>query len=384
MNEIMVSISCATYNHENYIRDAIEGFLMQKTDFKFEIIIHDDASTDRTVEIIKDYQKRYPEIIKPIYQTENQFSKGVRIGKIIYGHAKGKYIASCEGDDYWTDPHKLQKQVDFMEANPDYSMCGHATKVIDVTTNEEIKWIYNRQGQDMELPFEYLGENLLFFQTATMVMRSEYIKNGLPEFHSMSLNGDIAIQYLMAHHGKVYYFDDVMAVHRKFAPDSYTVKYNRDILLRIRNRENQIAMLKAFNTYSKGQHNDTVQKKIENLNESLEKMKNSSVLKHMDKVIDILSPESFAKIKGNDIYIFAASVEGRRLLRVLDKYDINIKGFIDNNVNLQKKFIDKKFVYSLNEIEKNALIIVSSTFYMDEIVAQLEELQFTNYLLLKS
>lgn len=384
MNDILVSINCITYNHENYIREAIESLLMQNTDFKFEILIHDDASTDNTSEIIKEYQQKYPDLIKPIYQIENQYSKGIKITPLNIKRAKGKYIAFCEGDDYWTDPFKLQKQVDFMEANPDYSMCGHATKIIDVSLNEEINWIYNEYGQDMELPFEYLGENLLFFQTATMLMRSEYIMNGFPEFHSMSLNGDIAIQYLMAHLGKVYYFDDVMSVHRKFAPDSYTVKYNRDILQRIRNRENQIAMLKAFNTYSNFQHNNTVQKRIENLNESLEKMKNSAYLKHTDKVIDILSPESFTKIKGNDIYIFAASVEGKRLLRVLDKYGINIKGFIDNNVNLQKKFIDKKLVYSLNEIEKNALIIVSSTFYMNEIVAQLEELQFTNYLLLKS
>jgi len=106
----IVSICCITYNHEKYIRDAIEGFLMQKTLFPIEILIHGDASTDKTADIIKEYEVKYPDIIKPIYQTENQFSKGVSISATYqFPRARGKYIAICEGDDYWTDPHKLQK-----------------------------------------------------------------------------------------------------------------------------------------------------------------------------------------------------------------------------------------------------------------------------------
>ena len=114
----LVSISCITYNHKQYIRDAIEGFLMQITNFPVEILIHDDASTDGTAEIIREYEKQYPWLIKPVYQTENQYSKhnGI-ISKIQYVRALGKYIAFCEGDDYWTDPYKLQKMVDFLESN---------------------------------------------------------------------------------------------------------------------------------------------------------------------------------------------------------------------------------------------------------------------------
>ena len=116
----LVSINCITYNHKQYIRDAIEGFLMQITNFPVEILIHDDASTDGTVEIIREYEKQYPWLIKPVYQTENQYSKHnsfISISKIQYGRALGKYIAFCEGDDYWTDHYKLQKQVDFLESN---------------------------------------------------------------------------------------------------------------------------------------------------------------------------------------------------------------------------------------------------------------------------
>ena len=116
-NNIMVSICCITYNQEKFIRQALDGFLMQKTNFKYEIIIHDDASTDNTANIILEYEKKYPDIIKPIYQTENQYSKGKKPTLITYKAAQGKYIALCEGDDYWIDENKLQLQVDYMEKN---------------------------------------------------------------------------------------------------------------------------------------------------------------------------------------------------------------------------------------------------------------------------
>lgn len=92
-DEIMVSVICTAYNHEKYIRQCLDGFVMQKTNFKYEVIVHDDASTDNTAEIIREYEKKYPEIIKPIYQKENQYSKGVSIGKIIYPLCQGKYLA---------------------------------------------------------------------------------------------------------------------------------------------------------------------------------------------------------------------------------------------------------------------------------------------------
>ncbi len=138
MKEIMVSISCITFNHEQYISDAIESFLMQQTNFNYEILIHDDASTDRTVEIIKEYQKKYPNLIKPIYQTENQYSKGADVSFINEKRAVGKYLSICEGDDYWTDPHKLQKQFDFMEEHPECSLCVHGGKV--VSTEKQLKY----------------------------------------------------------------------------------------------------------------------------------------------------------------------------------------------------------------------------------------------------
>ena len=126
---LMVSIWCITYNHEPYIRQCLEGFVMQKTNFRFEAIVHDDASTDGTAAIVREYAEKYPDIIKPIFEIENQYSKGDgSLDRIMEEVCTGKYVAFCEGDDYWIDPLKLQKQVDYLESHPEYSMCFHNAK----------------------------------------------------------------------------------------------------------------------------------------------------------------------------------------------------------------------------------------------------------------
>ena len=123
-NETMVSILCTAYNHEKYIKQCLDGFIMQKTNFKFEVIVHDDASTDNTANIIREYENKYPDIIKPIYQKENKFSRKISItSNFTLPKAKGKYIAICEGDDFWKDNTKLQKQVDALENNTECKCC---------------------------------------------------------------------------------------------------------------------------------------------------------------------------------------------------------------------------------------------------------------------
>lgn len=136
----LVSVSTITYNHKDFIAKCIEGVLSQKTNFRIEYLIHDDCSTDGTTEIVRQYAEKYPDIIKPMYEQENQYSKGGPWGSIVYNYprARGKYIALCEGDDFWTDPYKLKKQVDFMESHPDYSCCFHRYVNKNIHNNKEV------------------------------------------------------------------------------------------------------------------------------------------------------------------------------------------------------------------------------------------------------
>ena len=135
---LMVTIRCVTYNHEPYIRECLEGFVMQKTNFRFEAIVHDDASTDGTANIIREYAEKYPDIIKPIFETENQYSKrDGSLRRIMNSHMKGKYIAMCEGDDCWIDPYKLQKQVDYLESHPECVYSCHRYYIYNEYTKEK-------------------------------------------------------------------------------------------------------------------------------------------------------------------------------------------------------------------------------------------------------
>lgn len=177
--DIIVSIITLTYNHESYIRECLDGILMQQTSFKFELLIHDDASTDNTANIIREYEAKYPDIIKPIYQTENQYSKKVPIGcTYLYPRAQGKYIALCEGDDYWTDPLKLQKQVDFLEANDEYGCVYTAYETInaegDIISFEPSKKHMGRSFSG-DIFYELLVDN--FPQTLTVLFRRELLNN---------------------------------------------------------------------------------------------------------------------------------------------------------------------------------------------------------------
>ncbi len=131
MSTPLVAIKCTVYNHEPYLRDCLDGFVMQQTDFPFVAVVHDDASTDHSADIIREYAEKYPDIIRPIYETENQYSRGTlsQIMNDAVDATGAKYIALCEGDDYWTDPKKLQKQVDFLETHSEYDMvCGRYVK----------------------------------------------------------------------------------------------------------------------------------------------------------------------------------------------------------------------------------------------------------------
>lgn len=201
-----VSIKCITFNHEPFIEKALKGFLSQVTDFPFEIIVHDDASTDNTAKIIKRYQEMYPRLIKAIYQKENQYSQGNKPGHMIAEMCQGKYVAMCEGDDYWTDPHKLQKQVGFLDANPDFVIsCHNAVCVDDMGKEISGTKLPSTMKRDFSKRDLIQANSLLL----TMSWMYRNIKIERPRESRMVLNGDNFFISLIGHYGKGKYHDDI-------------------------------------------------------------------------------------------------------------------------------------------------------------------------------
>ena len=209
----VVSICCITYNHKDYIAQAIDSFLMQETNFPFEILIHDDASTDGTSEIISSYERKYPDIISVFIQDENQYSQGGRFmaPRFLLPVARGKYIALCEGDDYWTSPQKISKQFKFMEESLDYSCCFHAIEQKDDTVNKSLSHTKLPLKGDT-FYFEDVVESY-FIPTLSLFFRKSLMPLDLPSYQK-KMFGDMFMQLLLTSKGPAYYFDEVMGVYR--------------------------------------------------------------------------------------------------------------------------------------------------------------------------
>jgi glycosyltransferase involved in cell wall biosynthesis len=210
-----------TFNHENYIRDCIEGILMQKTTFPVQVLIHDDASTDKTAEIVREYEMKYPKLIKAYYQKINSYSQKdksekMRLREPFYSWRIGKYEAMCEGDDYWTDSLKLQKQVDFLEANPEYNLCVSGYKKYDVYSEETIDIIQfpngvvrKTNGYTFTLDDTSKG---WFTKTMTAVYRND--KDLFQKTTQYKFGRDINLLYHILRIGKGFYFTEIMGVYR--------------------------------------------------------------------------------------------------------------------------------------------------------------------------
>ena len=224
---IVVSVICNAYKQEKYIGQCLDSIVCQKTDFPFEILVHDDASPDRTADIIREYEAKYPELIKPIYQTENKYWTHDGVGIYQYPRAKGEFIAFCEGDDYWTDENKLQKQVDALRAHPECDMCAHAAVAVDAENGNVVE-VFEPYDHDTILTTDevIMGEGG-FLATNSLVYRS-YLKDNMPPFRQyMSL--DYTIQIHGSLRGGILYLKDNMSAYRKGVPGSWTSSYNKDI-----------------------------------------------------------------------------------------------------------------------------------------------------------
>ena len=252
-----VSIICNTYNHEKYIAQALDSFLAQKTDFPIEVLVHDDASTDGTAAIVRQYAEKYPDIIKPILQTENQYQFRVITYTYQVPRAQGKYIAFCEGDDYWTDPEKLQLQYDFMESHPDYSACCHAYDMVyaDRSLLERRRDFIG--DRDLTLP-DLVGNQLEITHHATFfALRS--VVDGCDGYFLGTLVNDMVFRIRCALCGKIRYFDRVMSAYRRFVEGSWTMTEGFQKERFAKNLEQYIPFFQKLDDYTEEKYHTVLQ-----------------------------------------------------------------------------------------------------------------------------
>lgn len=224
MTKSILSIICLVYNHVNYIRDCLDGFVKQKTNFPFEVLINDDCSTDGTADIIREYEKKYPNLFRCVYQTENQWGKKDIWLDILFPMIQGKYVALCDGDDYWIDPLKIQKQVDFLETHLDYSICFHPVTVHWEDQRENDVIIPNESILGKKNDFDL--SNLVkqnFIPSNSVVYRWQ--KDVVTFFPRGVQPGDWCLHLFHAKYGKIKMLSDVMSVYRRNKGGIWTEYY---------------------------------------------------------------------------------------------------------------------------------------------------------------
>lgn len=268
MGDIEVTICCVTFNHAKYVRKCLDTLVCQETNFKYEILIHDDLSQDGTIGIIQEYAKKYPDIIVPYIEEENQYSKGNRaiIINLMLGLARGKYIAICEGDDFWNDEKKLQKQYDLLEQNSDCVMCTHKVRTVDETGQQIIAYIPKDYNEKKVINGDWYVKHILendrhLFHTSSMFFRKSAMEKdfgNIPPFMTVAATEDRVLFLYYGSKGNLIYLPDEMSSYRSMSEGSWSskmVKY-RDRFYA--NDQDILEMIDGFNKYTNYKYKDSV------------------------------------------------------------------------------------------------------------------------------
>ena len=254
---IKVSVICITYNHEGWIRDALEGFVAQRTPWPVEVLVYDDASTDGTAGIVKEYEARYPELIRAFCSSVNIHSQGgIAARDVLQPRIRGEFVALCEGDDYWTDPDKLRHQVEALEAHPEADICAHAARRL----RPGGKVIYDAPlHRDAVIPVEevILGGGGYVVTSSLLCRRDAYLlQTPMREL----LYSDYTLQIQGSLRGGMVYLRDCMSVYRQGLPGSWTSRHHG-----VAHSEYRVLirrMLRALDDYTGGRYSAVIDKRI--------------------------------------------------------------------------------------------------------------------------
>lgn len=407
----LVSIWCFTYNHEKYIRDALNGFLNQKTTFPYEIVIHDDASTDNTQLILKEYEEKYPQLIRVVYRKENIYSQGIWydvMSQLEQEILKGKYIAYCEGDDYWIDENKLQIQVDYLEQNTDCFMVSHNARQLNYITNESR--LVNLDYLTGDVPWEQIiMQSDIILPTASLVARREILYRD-KIFHTSDV-GDWALKLFSATKGRIYYFENVMSVYRYMHSGSWSKNIKEDIKKYILHCIKMIVFFEKYNFYTDRVKEEWIIsiihlfiegiiRKYQEINdrvsfeliEEIDKETNyvyNSYFKKIKKLYRFINDERYVYeelkefcIKNDNIYIWGIGKYGTICAKHLEYMGIDIKGYLVTKKNNIDAFREKE-VWEIenfyNKFQNSAIVIAISPQKWYEIKPTIDKFQLENY-----
>lgn len=416
MDNIKVSICCVTYNHEKYIKDAIEGFLSQKTDFDYEIIIHDDASTDRTADIVRQYETKYPDKIHGIYQEENQYSKhiGTSIGKAyVHPMCRGKYIASCEGDDFWIDCNKLQIQVDYMESHPECSLYLHnGLRINSGDLSIEALNPYNCDNEKDISPAELITLYNNHPPTASLLYKRELTDGA--DYIWKSTGVDQAMRLYALTIGSVHYNSRIMSVYRFAVKGSCTEKICENGQYTFNSYLGMICFFFQFDKYTNHRYHIWITEEIyknvrwflyafksniilaEKYNEYKEQWDSYPLLREKCiKNLDVLKRQMFDEAYCSDkvklfinqyenIVVMGIGQYSLKLTRQLKSNDIDFTGYaISHKQEKDKDYFMDKPVWELSSLpfdkEKTGVLIAIKPERWDDIAHSLETAGISNY-----
>lgn len=420
MKKVLVSIWCITYNHEQYIREALDSFLMQKANFNYEIVVHDDASADRTPEIIREYEKKNPGLVYGIYQTENQTSKHGADRKWIWyiqaEHCNGKYIAFCEGDDYWLDIHKLQIQIDYMEHHPECVLTAHDAVLVNLAKGEAKAMHPYEDDSDISAD-EIIMQRHWILPTASMIFRKEALGEDFYKYFLGAGLGDFPLQLWMMTRGKIHYFSRIMSVYRYMHQDSWSKRITGDFKNTAIHTIQMIHFLRKFDKYTEKKYQNSVARRIEIFQKSVlliyrqhfslemfekvceqydmetngvyheeyEDVKKYFFTKFHTKSCDLLGDIRQFCLKYQHIYIMGAGDFGAVIAKQMKYNGLDFEGFvISGSVEKGKTYLGKP-VWGLKEIphtqDESGIVIGINLKLWPGVIENLKEAGIKNYLI---
>jgi glycosyltransferase involved in cell wall biosynthesis len=236
-DDCLLTIVVFTYNLKKYVPQSLESILSQKVNFKYQIIIADDCSTDGTIDVIKDYQQRYPDLITLMLSDKNQ--KLTRNSIRVYEVLKTEYFTILDGDDYWTDCNKLQEQIDFLQNHPNFTICGHNTKLLYESDPKKEVFVYNGDGTKDEFDFSDILNNVpCYMHTSSTMFRNVIFKHGVPKdfydsldtIYERAFEGDSIRNYIHLEKGKMKYIDKTMSVYQIILPPDINFKIIKNVV----------------------------------------------------------------------------------------------------------------------------------------------------------